>query len=240
MIVVATGAIKAVPKGKFGLNVAIEVTVAKYDDHIPLELHAEQMGRQGLKVRPDVLWNQLEHQAVRWEATYEAIRRGCLESPCLGTDDTGRPMLELGRKNWQVFALTPPKLTFLEIGPTKRIRPFFGMCQKLKAPVVGGIIVCDGASNFTAAQNAMPTFQIPNEWSHARRKFIEAAPDFPHANEVLEMIGKLFEIERDATQSGDDLYIRHEVGFVMSCRGQSLKKSKIGCMTMQVDGPVQT
>jgi len=205
-IVVAPGAIKAVPKGKFSLNFAIEIAVAKYHDHIPLELQATQMGRQGLKVRPDVLWNQLEHQAAHWEATYEAIRRGCLESPSLGTDDTGWPMLEVGRKNWQVFALTTPKLTFIEIGPTKAHERVVELLTHPEKGPYSGIIMCDGAANFTAAQKVMPTFQIANDWSHARRKFIEAAPNFPQANEVLDLIGKLFEFERLATESGDDLY----------------------------------
>ncbi len=205
-VVTAPGPLKAVPKGRFSLDFAVMVAVAKYHDHIPLQLQSTQMERVGLKVRPDVLWNQLEHQAVHWEATYEAIRRSCLESSCVGTDDTSWPMLELGRKTWHAFVLSTPQRTFIEIAPRKTHQRVIDLLTHPERGPYQGIIMCDGASNFTKARDELGTFEIANDWSHVRRKFIEAAPDYPAANEVLEIIAKLYEVERDAMAVPDDLY----------------------------------
>ena len=205
-IVTAPGAVKAVLKGRFSAEFAVMVAVAKYFDHIPLQLQSAQMERVGLKVRPDVLWNQLEHQAPHWEATCDAIRRACLESPCTGTDDTGWPMLELGRQTWHAFTLTTPSLTYIDIAPRKTHQRVIELLTHPEHGPYQGVIMCDGASNFTKARDELGTFEIANDWSHVRRKFIEAAPDYPAANAVLEIIAKLYEVERDARAVPDDLY----------------------------------
>jgi len=200
-IVTAPGPVKLVPKGRFSLDFGLVVTVAKYYDHLPLELQATQMKREGLNVRPDVLWNQVEHQAKHWQATVQAIRCHALETECVQTDDTGWPELEVGRKTLQAFVLTTPKVTYIDIGPSKDHQR---VIKLLTHPVAGpyrGFLMCDGASNFTKAQKKMGTFSIANDWAHARRKFVEAAPDYPVANTMLDLIAKLFEVEREATQT---------------------------------------
>lgn len=202
-VVTAPGPVKMVPKGRFSLDFGLLITVAKYYDHLPLELQATQMQREGLKVRPDVLWNQIEHQAKHWEATVQAIRNHALETPYIQTDDTGYPMLELGRDLWQAFVLTTPQVTYIDIAPKKDHKRVMKLLTHPKFGPYQGFLMCDGASNFTKAQREMGTFVIANDWSHARRKFVEAAPDYPVANEVLDLIGKLFEIEREATQIPD-------------------------------------
>lgn len=202
-IVTAPGPQKMVAKGRFSLDFGLLVTVAKYYDHMPLELQSTQMLREGLEVRPNVLWNQIEHQAVHWGSTVQAIRHEALETSCVQTDDTGYPMLELGRKLWHAFVLSTPKVTYIEIAPGKDHKRVMELLTHPKLGPYQGFLMCDGASTFTRAQQEMGTFVVANDWSHARRKFVEAAPDYPVANEVLDLIAKLFEIEREATQIPD-------------------------------------
>jgi len=205
-IVVAKGPEKAVTRGRFSLGFAISVVINKYFYHIPLEAQASQMADQGLIVKPNVLWNQIEHQAKRWQSTYEALRCRALESPCVNTDDTGWPMLELGRKNWQAFVLSTDELTYIEIGPRKDHQRVMKLLTHPKQGYYSGVLMCDGAANFTKAQKEMKSFVIANDWAHVRRKFVEAAPDFPVASEMVELIGELFEIERNAKESELDLF----------------------------------
>lgn len=202
-IVTAPGLVKAVAKGRFSLDFAVMVAVSKYHDHMPLQLQSEQMARMNLTVRPDVLWNQLEHQAPHWEPTYEAIRRGCLESDCVSTDDTSWPMLERGRKTWHAFVLNTPELTFIEIAPRKTHQRVIDLLTHPERGPYAGVVMCDGASNFTKARDELGTFEIANDWSHVRRKFIEAAPDYPVANEAVDLIAKLYDIEREAAAAED-------------------------------------
>jgi len=40
-------------------------------------------------------------------------------------------------------------------------------------------------------------------WSHARRKFVEAEPNYPQCAEALTLIGELFAVDRDTESSGE-------------------------------------
>jgi len=57
-------------------------------------------------------------------------------------------------------------------------------------------------------RDKLDTFELIQDWSHARRKFIEAEPDYPQANEVLDLIDELYAIEREADRQDDPLEVR--------------------------------
>ena len=68
----------------------------------------------------------------------------------------------------------------------------------MKGPF-SGTLVTDGASVYQAAAREVGhTFVRSNCWSHARRYFLTAARDFPVAEEALDIIGKLYTVEREA------------------------------------------
>jgi transposase len=50
-----------------------------------------------------------------------------------------------------------------------------------------------------------PSFTIANCWAHARRGFVEAESAYPKAREMIELIGKLYEIEVRARDEQLDL-----------------------------------
>ena len=93
-IVVAKGPEKAISRGRFSLNFAISIVISKYCYHIPLEAQSTQMKDQGLLVKPNVLWNQIEHKvnsAFGW-------KRGCpgVPSQKMGSDLRGASLQGIG------------------------------------------------------------------------------------------------------------------------------------------------
>ena len=62
-----------------------------------------------------------------------------------------------------------------------------------------GIVVCDGYAVYDWLSKQRRCIALVHCWAHVRRKFIEVDPNHPEAHaEVLDLIDKLFEIERRA------------------------------------------
>jgi len=196
----APGPAKVVSGGRYSVLFAVLVAVAKYREHTPLHQQSSQMKRQGLTVTRTALWDQLVHLRAHVRPTYDAIHTAAFNEAALGADETGYPMLEKGRKLWQVLCLVSPRLSYFTIGPNKDTD---AIVQLLTHPVTGepydGALMSDGASVYGAARReTQATWRWGNCWSHVRRKFLEAEPDYPEATKGLDLIDELFDIERQA------------------------------------------
>ena len=55
----APGPDKLIPGGRYSIDFAVSVAIAKYTDHLPLERQVRIMKRQGLVVDSQTLWDQL-------------------------------------------------------------------------------------------------------------------------------------------------------------------------------------
>lgn len=203
-VVTAPGALKVVAKGRYDLPFAVAVAVAKYVDHIPLERQATQMRRDGLKVMPNVLWDQLYHLHRYLQPTYDAIWASAFDELALGADETSWPMLEKGRKLWQVRCLTSAHLSYFRIVTQKDTASALDLLTHPHKGVFTGVLVTDGASAYDAARReSNNAFDLQNCWSHARRKFLDAEPNYPQAAGALDIIDKLFAVEREAQANLD-------------------------------------
>jgi transposase len=202
----APGPAKVVSGGRYSVLFAVLVAVAKYAEHTPLHQQATQMKRQGLTVTPTTLWDQLAHMHALVEPTCDAIHAAAFEEPALGADETGYPMLEKGRKRWQALCLVSPRLSVFRIGTNKDTAAIVGLLTNpLTGEPFGGVLMSDGAPTYGAALREMGgTWKWANCWSHARRKFLEAEPDYPEAAGALDLIDELFAIEAQAVRLAKD------------------------------------
>ena len=57
-VVTADGPEKLVKGGRYGLGVAVDVAIAKYVDHLPLERQVEMARRRGIALTSQTLWGQ--------------------------------------------------------------------------------------------------------------------------------------------------------------------------------------
>lgn len=69
----ALGPPKLIPGGRYSIDFAVAVAVAKFVDHLPLARQVRQMARAGLTVDTQTLWEQLQAQYRHLVPTYEAL-----------------------------------------------------------------------------------------------------------------------------------------------------------------------
>jgi transposase len=207
-VATAPGPLKLQPGSRYSPAFAVEVAQSKYLDHMPLERQVRAMSRLGLQVTSQTLWDQVNALANHLKPTYEAILAAILKAPLLHADETKWPMLDGGRvsdkKTWWVWCAATSDLVGYRILDSRG-------ADSAKTLLGGyeGIVMADGLSAYEALcrngpqtnylETGPPTrFRLVSCWTHARRKFVEAEPNFPECKTVLDLIGELYEIERKA------------------------------------------
>jgi transposase len=203
----ALGPPKLIPGGRYSVGFAAEVAIGKYVDHAPLARQVRQMARAGLEVTTQTLWDQLEALARHLTPSYEALRAAVLAAPVVGADETRWALLEPGKaKTWWVWSVSAPEGIFYRIAPSRS--------AEVAAELLGtyqGVVMCDGYRAYGALQRERDgpgRFVLAHCWSHVRRKFVEAEPDYPKAGEMIALIGELYAVEAEA---GDDALRRAEL-----------------------------
>ena len=110
----AIGPEKMFPGARYSINVAIDIAVKKYLDHMPLERIARAWGRDGLVVTSQTLWDYLERVARLVKPVYDQLQAYVFAQPIVGADETRWRLLaprghKGSSKTWWVWALTAPK-----------------------------------------------------------------------------------------------------------------------------------
>jgi transposase len=206
-IVTAPGPAKLVAGGRYSVEFAVSVAVAKYLDHLPLARQVRQMARAGLTVDTQTLWDQLLALSHHLLPTYEALVGDVLTAPVLGADETTWQLMEPGRsKTWWVWALCRPDAVAYRLLGTRSAEGAATVLQDYR-----GIVLCDGYAAYRAlakrgaADRAGRTITLAHCWAHVRRQYVEAESSSPQAAEVLTRIGQLYAAEAtaQATAGGD-------------------------------------
>jgi transposase len=195
----ALGPPKLVPGGRYSVDFAVAVAVAKYVDHLPLARQVRQMARAGLTVDTQTLWDQLQALHRHLLPTYEALHAHTLGFPVVGADETVWPLLEKGgSKRWYAWSIATPDAVFYRVDASRSAEAARALLRDY-----AGIVVCDGYSAYQTLASARegPRFTLAHCWSHVRRKFVEAEPAYPQAKELLALIGELFKVEAQAREA---------------------------------------
>lgn len=198
-VLTAPGPLKLSQGGRYTPAFAVEVAVGKYADHMPLERQAQVMKREGLRIDSQTLWDQLEALAVLATPSYEAILAEVLPSPVIGADETWWPLLDNGKtkenKQYQTWAVVAPELVGYRILDSRSKAAASTMLAGYT-----GVVVADGYTVYSSLAAERGGFALANCWAHVRRKFVECESNHPEAaRTALDGIGKLYDIERTAT-----------------------------------------
>jgi transposase len=198
----ALGPPKLIPSGRYSVDFAVAVAIAKYGDHLPLARQVRQMARRGLGTDTQTLWDQLHALSRHLVPTAEALHALVLASPVVAADETRWPLLGTpGASKWHAWSVTCPEAIsyrILSSRSTAAAREVLGNYQ--------GIVVVDGYSAYKALRDERaqvrdgPPFTLAFCWTHARRKFVDAEPHYPQATELIDRIGELYEIEARAAE----------------------------------------
>lgn len=181
-------------RGRYSASFVIAVAIGKYLDHLPLERMCRQMGREGLDVDSQTLFDQLWELKNIVAPAYARLLSVQLTRPYLNVDETRWPMLD-GTKNWQIWDIVS------DIGVFHAIRDGRDT-DKAEALLAGyeGYIITDGYVVYTSLAKKYSALKHCCCMVHARRNFIQCSEAFPVETErILALFGKLYEIEKRAT-----------------------------------------
>jgi len=179
---------------RYSVEFAVEVAASKYLDHMPLERQVRVMGREGLVIDSQTLWDQLDALAFWLAPSYEAVGRKVLEALVVHADETKwRLMNKEGSKHWWVWEVASEEAVFYRILESRSEAAARELLKEY-----AGIVMADGYGVYTAlARDGPRRFLLVHCWAHARRKFVECEENFPEpVKEILDLIGKLYAIER--------------------------------------------
>jgi transposase len=182
---------------RFAIEFAVEVAVAKYLDHLPLERQVKIMQREGLDVDSQTLWDQLDALARVLRPADDALERHVLSAPMLGADESWWRLMEKKRTSkWWAWARATPDAVHYRILDSRSHEAARQVLDGYK-----GIVVADGYGAYEALKKpgAGGAFTLAHCWAHVRRKFVEAEENYPEpCREILDLIRDLYLVDREA------------------------------------------
>jgi len=183
---------RLIPGGRYSLEFAVDVAVAKYLDHMPLERQVRVMQREGLKIDSQTLWDQIEALARRLAPTYEALGERARRAEVMHADETWwRLMDRSSSKKWWAWCLATDDSVFYRIVDSRSAEAGRKLVGDFK-----GVIVCDGYGAYESLSRAGPGLVLAHCWAHVRRKFVEIENFYPvEAGEILDLIGQLYAVD---------------------------------------------
>lgn len=188
----APGPLRLPGGGLYSIDFVIEVVLGKYWLHLPLDRQAKDMVRQGLDMGTSTLWDQIEKLARVLSPCYEALRPHVLGSPLVHADETRWRLLKGGGKTWWVWSMSRGNAVYYRLHPTRGHEVAVDMLDDFD-----GVLMVDDYAGYQAARKLLPKATLVLCWSHVRRGFIDAQKSYPECDQAVELIGELFEIERD-------------------------------------------
>lgn len=198
--------------GRPGPALLAHVLVSKYCDHLPLYRQASIYAREGVDLDRAMLARWVGKMAWLMAPLVEAIGKHVMAAEKLHADDTPVPVLApgLGRtKTGRLWVYLrderphggqDPPAALYRYTPDRK-----GEHPRTQLAGFGGFLQADGYAGFGPlyeTQDGKPaTVTEVACWAHVRRKFhdIHVANASPIANEALERIGALFDVERAVT-----------------------------------------
>jgi transposase len=213
----ALGPIKLIPGGRYSIDFAIHVAIAKYVDHLPLDRQASRMRRHGLEVTTQTLWDQTWALALRLEQTATRIHQHVLSQDVAIGDETHWKRLN-ERKNGFTWTLVTDTATSYKVLNTRSNEAADEMLAGFE-----GVLVTDGYVIYPS-QSKKRGFVLAHDWCHVRRRIIDAEGTSPkEATAFLDDIGKLFAIEREIAERCADLEEKAQLELTYAVRQERSK-----------------
>src|SRR5262249_3371788 len=138
------------------------------------------------------LWDQIEALERILRPTAAAILRHILQQEVVHADETPWMLLQKGgSKKWYAWALCTLDAVYYHIDKSRGaavVKELLGDYQ--------GVVIADGFAAYQTLARGSKTLQLAHCMAHVRRKYVEALPAYPQCQIALDLIGKLYEVER--------------------------------------------
>jgi transposase len=206
-VVIAPVADKVIDGGLPGPGLLAEVVVRKYGEHMPLERMSKSFARDGVHLAPSTLGDWVTAAATALEPIVKRIESLVFASFVMSADPTSVRVLDrnepTGRRFGQMWGMIGDgELALIEYTSDQKGETI----ETLLAPRIG-YLQMDGALGFNALfEGPAPPVRVRiGCLAHAIRKF-QAAQEAGDVRAIvgLSLIGKLYDIEKRATEDGVD------------------------------------
>lgn len=201
---------KVIAKGLPGPGLLTQITLSKFEDHCPLNRQTRMYARSGVELHRNTLVDWIAAVTFLLEPVARRIHELAMLCHVLQVDDTPLKVLDRGKarnvKRGHLWVMVGDgkyvSFRYTENWTAKKAKEFLG--ERI------GWMQIDGYKGYESIVEdglALPV----GCWMHCRRYFYKAfeAKDLRAAT-PLEMIRKLYEIERDSKEAGDSHEQRHE------------------------------
>jgi len=199
-VVIADLPPRPIEKGRPGTGLLAHVLTSKYADHMPLHRQEGIFKRHGVDIHRSTMCDWVRDCAELLSPIVRYMKQVILQSKLINTDDTSVPILDGSRtqtRKGYLWAYIGDKCTVvLDYTPThSRDGPMAFLGD------YGGYVQADAYQGYGAFFENGDATEV-GCWAHARRKFYDAQTTDPrHAHEMLALIGKLYDAERQAKQN---------------------------------------
>jgi len=198
----ALGPDKLVAGGRYSIDFAVDVAIAKFADHLPLERQVRQVARDDLVMDSSTLWEQTWFLSGHLLPTYEANHALVLSADVIAVDETWwRLMNKGGSKRWWVWSVAREDAVSYRLLSSRSTQ-----AARTVLADYTGVAICDGYKvyNVLAREREGSDLTLAHCWAHVRRKFVEAEPHYPEAGEMVDRIGQLYAIETEAKRASPE------------------------------------
>ena len=186
-----------IPKGLCGAGLLAHAITAKFADHTPLHRLAGQLSRSGVDIAASTLGGWMAQAADLLSPLSQLMHQRLLLSRVIHGDDTGVKLRVPGAPKTQRahfwVGIGEPDYPYVVFDFTADHK---GEGPRLFLGEYKGYLQADALSQYEQLYGPEKVRHVCC-WAHARRKFVAAADSGDErAKTALELIGKLYEIER--------------------------------------------
>ena len=235
---------------KFDASVYAHVAVAKYNDHLPLNLLQGIFKRHGIKLARQTMWDMLVRiDEIIAQPVLEQMKKELLDESILHADETSVTMRvedQKGSKKGWVWGWRNEPIDPIHDQHKVLIEFSLGRGGDTASAFLGswsGALICDGYEGYNAfvQKNGITRAGC---WAHARRPFFDALEKNPRwATLPIILMGRLFALERAVTARAKRLRLDSEATIELrqAVRDRSTKRlmDRIFDLMWELDGVPQ-
>jgi transposase len=195
VIVTAPGPVKLRPHSRYSLDFAVSVAIDKYEYHLPLERQRRQMEALGLNIDVKTLYSLCEAVGEHCNSIIPRIEAEIKNDfCCVHVDETKWNIIGDNTQSY-MWAMSNRVGSIYRFEPTRS-----GKIAEEMLKNYYGAILTDGFSGYNRMKKPGKKLRaVAHCWSHARREFFDIRSAYvDETTKIIEVIDKLFEIERRA------------------------------------------
>ena len=175
----------------YGIDMAVQVVDDKYHRHIPLNRQAEMMAERGLSVDTKTLFSLTEHLMALLVTVPPRILAEIKRQPHVHLDESPMPILYPSQSGY-VWSISNAVGVYYQYETTRS-----GAVAKEMLKAYAGIVMTDAYSGYDFLEK-LAAINFVLCWAHVRRRFFDAMDHYPAAEQVVDLIDQLYDLDRKA------------------------------------------